>query len=38
MVDSIGGWNILHLCSETNNGQAAIKIVKAILKDGERGV
>jgi len=27
MIDSIGSRNILHLCSETNNGAMAIKIV-----------
>jgi len=35
MIDSIGSRNILHLCSETNNGTMAIKVVRCLFKDGD---
>lgn len=38
MIDSIGSRNILHLCSETNNGAMAIKIVWCLFKEGDWGV
>jgi len=37
MVDSIGSRNILHLCSETNKGDTAIRVINMLMEDGERG-